>query len=273
MYPNKSNSYQLKKAKKNAYQRIRRRMTDKEWQRFIRLRKSKRTSLDSSKYKKNYTHDYIAHVASNFNDQRSINPKDPDLYVVAGTPGSGKTSLMTKYIKEPTTHIDTDAYRELLSHYHKSPMKRFNLVHSSYLHPESQKVTKKAINRALREKRNVILDVTMNNKKKTMKIIRRFRNSGYDIHLLGTQMYPHNAISSTTNRFLSEQNKVKRYVSPSQVATEGNNINNNVWFSRNNNIFDSIRIKDSNGIVTDDRVKEIYRRGKINKNYRNPKEK
>jgi predicted ABC-type ATPase len=268
-YPLKSSNNQMSNAVRSHYDIIKNEMTDEEFRQFNRIITSKKQSLNSNKYRKNYSHNAIITSVSNFNDLSTIDKKDPDLYVFGGNPGSGKTSTLGKFVPEKTIVIDTDAYRGELAKHHKSPMKNYKMAHSGYLQKESKKITNKAIKRALKESRDITFDTTFGNKKRVNNIIKEAKKRGYDVHLLATQMKPHNSIKSSTKRFL----RSGRYVPANMILAEGNEVNEIIWNERNNSKYHSVKIRDTDAIVDKKKkVKTVFKRGNIRKNYNNPKQ-
>jgi len=187
--------------------------------------------------------------------------KDPDLYIMGGIPGSGKTTVLRKFIPEKTVLIDSDEFKEKLSKNYPSKSKRFKLIHASLLHNQADVLVAEAINKAIRTKKNVTVDMTFGNLMKGNGIIKQFRKAGYDIHYLGTQKYPHKSIPYVAERFIEKG----RYVPLEYVAEKGNKISKNSWKARK--LADSYIIYDTNKkpgfVVTKSKVK-------INENVRDP---
>ena len=163
-----------------------------------------------------------------FKDKSTIDTRDPDLYILGGVPGSGKTEVLGKKINEKTVMIDNDNYKLLLAKKDKSPIAKYVLAHAALLHEEASILFDKAKKRALNEKRDVTLDMTFASFDKGKDIISKFKKAGYDVHLLGTQKFVHQTIPNTVSRFL----KKGRYVPPSVPAKKGNQINRNVLAAR-----------------------------------------
>jgi len=197
-------------------------------------------------------------------DRRTIDKKDPDLYITGGVASSGKSEVMVKIIPERTVSINNDSFKGRLARRTKSPLKRFHLAHSALLHNESDILVNRSINKSIRESRDVTLDVTLANLEKNKQIIERYKMAGYDLHLLGTQKQPHIAIENSTSRFIRKG----RYVPPSVIAEKGNVINRNVMAARN--ITDSHIIADT----TTKRKPIFISRSKkdLTHNFRDPKE-
>ena len=185
-------------------------------------------------------HDKI--IRKTFKDKSTIDKKDPDLYIVAGLPGSGKSTVLRSRIKENAVIIDSDEFKSQLANVDKSPIKRFPLAHASLLHDESDIIVTRSLNKAIKERRDVVYDKTFASYEGAQSTIERFKKAGYDVHLLSTQMYPHQAILSITNRFLVNG----RFVSPSNIINKGEEISKNAIKLRNDT--DSHLIYDTNDI-------------------------
>jgi len=169
-----------------------------------------------------------------------VDPNDPDLYIFAGLPASGKSSVLRKKVPERAVTIDSDEYKSILARRTKSPSNKFKLIHAALLHEESDLLFKRAIDTAIKKKENVILDMTFGNYGKGRNLIKRFREEGYDIHLLSTQKYPHITIGHAASRFI----KNGRYVPPAYIAQKGNHISQNSWKAKI--LADTYQIYDTN---------------------------
>jgi len=266
MYPLQSTKRQLNNAVKKGYQKIKREISPFDWNILNYMRKL--DPITQGSYSKINSPDRLRfrqQIASKpFQDKRSIDRKDPDLYILGGVAASGKTSALRKKIKEKVIIIDNDAIKAQLAKRTPSPSRRFGLIHSPYVHEEASEIAKLEIERARREKRNVVIDTTLNNLEKNKAIIERFKRDGYDIHELGTQIRPHQAIERATERFLTGAEG--RFVPLLTIAMTGNNINRNVMKARR--YVDSYEIVDT----SDYNNPKVVSKSKydLNHNFRNP---
>jgi len=202
-------------------------------------------------------------INKTFSNKKTIDKKDPDLYVLAGIATSGKTSVMKKRIHEPTVHLDNDNFKAELSTRDKSPLKKYKLAHAGQLHREGKHLLKKGIDKSIKESRDVTLDITFSDYKKNKQVIERYKKAGYDIHLLGTQKYTHLAVVHNVNRFLHGDEG--RFVPSTVITNAGDRINENTLRAR--------KITDSHIIVdTSDwnNKKVVSEGGSIETNYRDP---
>jgi len=188
-------------------------------------------------------------IRQTVNKPNTIDRKHPDLYIFGGIAGSAKSSALRKKVPEEAVVIDPDEIKTRLAKYTKSPIKGYKLAHANRLHEESSMMAKFAQRKAMRERRDVILDTTMANLSSAKKKIAEFRAYGYHVHLLGTELSPVDSIKRTTERFL----KKGRYVPAGVIVKIGNTINNNVLLARkyadNWYIIDTTN-KDRNRIVS-----------------------
>ena len=168
-------------------------------------------------------HDNI--IRTQFRSKKSIDRKDPDLYLLGGLPASGKSTVLAKKIPEKTIVIDSDGYKKKLSRNSRSPVPGFPLIHAGLLHEEAEILVNRAEKKAIKEKRDVTYDATMKNYEKGKKIIRRFKKAGYDVHYLSTQKKPHQTIPHAAKRFISKG----RYVPLGYIKESGNKISRNSW--------------------------------------------
>jgi predicted ABC-type ATPase len=163
-------------------------------------------------------------INRHFKDKSTIDRKDPDIYILGGIAGSGKTEVLVKRIPEQTTVIDNDSFKERLAKRSPSPIPRLPLAHSPFLHDEAAILVQRSIERARGERRNITLDKTFKTFEKGRRTIQNFKDAGYDVHFLGTQKKPHQTIENTSSRFL----KKGRYVPPQVIRASGNQTSKNV---------------------------------------------
>lgn len=148
----------------------------------------------------------------------------PDVYVFGGPAGSGKTTVLAKFVKEKAMTINNDDIKAVLAKYDPSPSKKYPLLHAAYLHDEAKDIEHKLIKLALKKKKDIILDKTLANYKKNRELLRGIKKKGYRITVLGTNLPPHIAIVRASARFISKG----RYVPLKIIATKGNKINASV---------------------------------------------
>lgn len=163
-------------------------------------------------------------ITTHFKDRSSIDRKDPDLYILGGIAGSGKSEVLVKRIPEKTVVIDNDSFKTRLSKHTPSPIPRLPLAHASELHDEAKVLVDRSIEKARRESRDVTLDKTFRTFDKGRRTIQKFKEAGYDVHFLGTQKKPHQTIVNTASRFL----KKGRFVPPELIQETGNQTSANV---------------------------------------------
>ena len=161
-YPLKSSNAQLKAAIKEANMILARKLTKRERQILRKIQMDFIRGKDSfRKHSKNGIltlmrrkfHDTI--IRAKFKDKRSIDRKDPDLYILGGIAGSGKSEVLLKRIPKDTLVIDSDAFKGSLAKRTKSPIKRFPLAHAPLLQLESKILFARAMKKALRQKRDI----------------------------------------------------------------------------------------------------------------------
>ena len=153
--------------------------------------------------------------------------KDPDVYFFGGVGGSGKGTVLRPLVKEKAITIDSDDYKQKLSKYDKSPLKRFGLAHAGFLHEESSDLADKTRDIAIKNRYDVIEDATAANKEKLKAKIQKYKKAGYDVHILGTNLQPHIAMKRAAKRFINKG----RFVPLAVIRKKGNRINRNVVFA------------------------------------------
>ncbi len=150
--------------------------------------------------------------------------KTPDVYVLGGVAASGKSRTLAKRIKEKAVIVNNDDIKKELAKFSPSPIKKYLLLHATLLHHESSDIEEKLVKQLLLQKKDVILDRTLANFKKNLKLIKKFINRGYKVTILGTNLPPHIAIVRAAKRSV----KRGRFVPLEVIAKKGNTTNVNV---------------------------------------------
>ena len=193
----------------------------------------------------------------------TVDRKDPDVYFLGGMPASGKTQNLRKRIPEKAVVADADIAKERLSRVNSSGFSSYPLANAPFLHRESSDINKQVIEKARRERRDIIIDSTARNPEKTAEQVQKFKEAGYDVHFLGTQKQTPQAVRDAAGRFLA----TGRFVPLGYVGSQGNAINANVWKAAyKKGLFDDAVVVDT----SDGKGGVVYQRGNIKKDYRKP---
>jgi predicted ABC-type ATPase len=179
--------------------------------------------------------------------------KNPDVYVFGGVAGSGKTSVLKRFVKEKTMTINNDDIKKALSKYDPSPLKKYPLIHASYLHEESSDIEKKLLDKAISANKDIILDRTLASFIKNRNILQKIKTKGYKITVLGTNLPPHIALIRASARFI----KKGRYVPLEIVKAKGNKTNASVLRMAKQKFVSKARVYNT----TKKKPKLMYRRG------------
>lgn len=150
--------------------------------------------------------------------------KSPDVYVFGGVGGSGKSSVLAKLVKEKAMTINNDDIKKELAKYDPSPIKRFPLLHATFLHEESSDIEKKLLAKAIQSKKDIILDRTLASFAKQKKILQGIKDNGYKITVLGTNLPPHIAMIRVASRSVNKG----RFVPYDVIKKKGNKTNASV---------------------------------------------
>lgn len=273
-YPLRSSNRQLSDGLKLARNKLRSSLTKNQYSSLIGIQRDYRLGLTSHrkhttkkgkvKPKRKAFHRKI--IKKHFRDKSTIDKRDPDLYILGGVAGSGKSEVMKKRIPEKTVVIDSDHFKQELARKTKSPIRQYPLAHAPLLHDEADILVNQSINKSIKERRDVTIDMTFATYEKGRALVQRYKRAGYDVHLMATQKHPHESMVHVVSRFL-KPGKGGRYVPPEVIKEKGNRINENVLRAR--------EITDSH-IVADTTIKGkpkiIYQsKGTIHQNYRDPK--
>jgi predicted ABC-type ATPase len=143
----------------------------------------------------------------------------PELILIGGPPGSGKSEVIKKLIPNYNTKyvvIDNDYIKSLLPEYHG---KNANL-----LHDEASDVYNQAIEKANLENKNIILDATLKSTDKAILQINKFKRLGYKVKLYGTNIDR----EINTERAVQRFHKHGRYVPIEYIVENTPKINESV---------------------------------------------
>ena len=241
-----SSQKQIANSLKASTQIIKHNLTSKE----LRILKKVQTQKASSRkaYTKNgkYTlaRQRIHNKIMNKYLRQDNRTRSPDIYIFGGIAGSGKTTTLKRYVKERAMTINSDDIKNDLAKYNPSPIKKYPLMHARFLHEESTDIEKKLIIKAIKGRKDIILDKTLANLSKIRRLIRSVRGRGYEVTILGTNLPPHVALLRVASRFL----KHGRYVPLKRVALTGNRTNRNVLRIAKNRMVVNARVMyDRNG--------------------------
>ena len=142
----------------------------------------------------------------------------PKLLITGGYPGAGKsTMLKTEFYKgwqKQYVHIDSDDIKERLA-------KRDGVSltwRAALYHDEADVVVKRTIERAKMMRGNILYDCTMKNTKKTIALIKHFKESGYDVEVAFADLPMEKTMVRAIERFLEND----RFVDPIYIASHGN---------------------------------------------------
>lgn len=244
IYPLISTKKQLNSSYRRGNRKIKKKLGVRKFKKLNRIATSGKSSFKRNSKNGRLTktrrklHNRI--IKRQFKNKNSIDKKDPDLYVFGGLPASGKGTVLGKKVPEKTVVIDSDEYKSRLAHNTRTPIKGYRLAHAQVLHQEAGMMVERAIDKSIKEKRNVTYDGTMRNPKKAKRIIKKFKKAGYDVHYMGTQKKPSKAITHASNRFLVSG----RYVPIGFIKNEGNSISRNSWKARS--LADTHQVYDTN---------------------------
>lgn len=155
------------------------------------------------------------------------------IFIVAGVPGSGKDSVLKRYLRTlglPLLDASADLVKEYLAAYAKDELSVAvrahneqhgpgkHLLHAQYLHRESVHLIDVLMERAMEQKRCVVLEKTLFDSEHVMSYARRFAARGCRIHLLGTHITPLKNWEFLSARTVSGQS-FGRYISKEQVVS------------------------------------------------------
>lgn len=127
------------------------------------------------------------------------------MFIVVGVPGSGKDTVLKRYLRSlglPLLDASADLIKEYLAAWGQDELSRCvrennaehgpgkHLLHAQYLHRESILICDSLVDRALEERRSILLEKTLFSLEPVVKIARDFQAKGLRCHLMGTHIQP-----------------------------------------------------------------------------------
>src|SRR5262249_40230226 len=108
----------------------------------------------------------------------------PTLIVLGGGPASGKSSLRKQALRDypDAVVIDPDEFKFALPEFEKF-RKSDPLRAAARVHEESSYLAKTALEAALLQRNDILLDTVSGNPKKIAALIDRFHKEGYKVHV------------------------------------------------------------------------------------------
>lgn len=135
--------------------------------------------------------------------------------IVIGLPGSGKSSVYTERLSQEhkSRVIDTDDFREYIPEYNGS--------NASVVHEEASNIRNRVLLEALDNGDNLLLSTIGANGEKLAKQIAQFKEDGYQVYLHLNELPNNKSLARAIGRYISEDGKIGRYVSPQLIAAYG----------------------------------------------------
>ena len=135
----------------------------------------------------------------------------PKVIFIGGLTASGKSSVIAKLIERKEGLPDYKSYPDFIylnSDDFKSWLPEYTGYNAGFLHEESSDIFEEAVKKYRNQNKQIIIDSTLRNKKKTEEKMEEFRKKGYEVILYGTNIPGEKAIERATTRFKIS----KRYV-------------------------------------------------------------
>lgn len=147
----------------------------------------------------------------------------PIVYVMGGGGAAGKGGVLRAMqqknaITQPGTavHLDPDNIKGLLPEYGEL-IAAGDTRGASVVHEESSYLTKRIQPRAIAGKYDVILDVTLGDEAKALKMLKSFKDAGYEVRLFGVTIDPATAAVRAIKRATEPGNDQGRWVPLDQL--------------------------------------------------------
>lgn len=135
--------------------------------------------------------------------------------IVIGLPGSGKSSVYTERLSQEhkSRVIDTDDFREYIPEY--------NGTNAAIVHEEASTIRNQVLLTAMDNGDNILLSTIGANAEKLFRQITQFKAEGYHVYLHLNELPNNKALARAIGRYISEEGKFGRYVSPELIAGYG----------------------------------------------------
>ena len=237
----------INKKKKWAKREVKRRISIKDQNIIDWSRRTMKAGKDSKAF---YANDKKRHAARELMLTMSLGPRsaidkrDPDLYLTGGVAGSGKSygaerlvaeneGVSHKKLGQAVTVVNPDDFKSTLVSYENKHSTNPNyrktknpllLANSSYFHRESAELADKQFDRAVRERRDIILDRTQRLPTGIKKQVKFAKKHGYDVHEIGVFVRPSVAVGRAVSRFLS----TGRYIQASYITANHKMTHNSI---------------------------------------------
>lgn len=151
------------------------------------------------------------------------------LDIVIGLPAAGKSSALANPISElcQSRIIDNDDAKKELPEYD-------NGWGTSVVHEESQKISKKQLNKDFSKGENIVYPKVGGNLKKLTSTIEKAKRQGYKVYLHLNALDQNKALGRMMKRFL----ETGRFISPKLITRYGNSIENTYQSLKSSNLID-----------------------------------
>ena len=159
----------------------------------------------------------------------------PQVIVMGGLPGSGKSSLLEGLDTQGFVHIDSDAV--------KAQFPEYEGWNAALLHEEADLVVQAVLGRAVDEGRNIVLDSTMKTGSTARAMVSMLEELGYSSRAIFASVPLETAMTRVVERFESGG----RFVDPAYVVTHDEK--NVATFTTLKGIVDSWSLYDTSGPI------------------------
>jgi len=164
-------------------------------------------TFKNGKYKKNR-----AAVHKKYIDEQLANGttakagEKPIVWIMGGGTASGKGTVLKKAQAEDVipekgfVHADPDVAKKILDEFNKLSDLGDHRA-ASVVHRESSDITNELIKQAIKGKKNIIVDKTLGDVEKGLNTIKKFKDAGYDVRLVGVTIDPSEALVRALTRY------------------------------------------------------------------------
>lgn len=193
--------------------------------------------------------------------------KKPMCILLLGGGGSGKSHIYKTQLKRNLppkknfAYLNVDEIKEVLPEYKEYQISSHPKLAASRVHEESSDIGKSILNSLINNKINFVNDAVLSDKEKTLTLINKLKEKGYDVQLVGVIANVETVLKANKNRF----NSSKRWVAEDILKVKQKEARQNFKFLVENyyGSFSNIQLFDNSKSLEGHPPKEIYSNGKI----------
>jgi len=211
----------------------------------------------------------ISTLKKDFDLSESINPT---VYLTAGLPGAGKSSLVESMIKETKNDKTFIANSDEMRPYHPNfdkAVKMFGSEAGAAVHKDASIFSEKSIKYAIEQKATFIIDGTMRDPKKAEELISSLQNNNYTIKITMIAVNEYESLHGVFNRYATQYEvnpATARFVDPKYIEEGKLTILESAKMIHNKNIDEFIVVDRNHTVLYNSKINHTQTPSTIIKN-------